>query len=130
MNVNTSNGKTIGSVGGHAKGTTGAVAITNADDDLLKLGSKGNRTNGTLNLGGVDLSGLGLADVDIADLGNLLGGAIPPVVNPPVVIPPPVTPPPDITPPGVSGGFADLSSGDQALLKIKCRSVLINPAGI
>ena len=129
LNVNTGSGNTVASVGSHAYGTDAAALITTSKGDLVDLNTKKKKTSGTVNLGGVDRSGLDPGNIDVGDLLGIGAVTIPPVVVPPAIEPPPtIKPPPAIVPPGVSGGFADLSGGDQALLKIKCRSVLINPA--
>jgi hypothetical protein len=120
FNVNGGSGTTIASADAQTKRLNEVdLAITNANDDLINLRPKaGDTTTGAVNLGSVDLSGLDVSDIDVSNLLGLGKITIPPVVPPPVTV----------TPGGLGGGYAALSGGDQALLKIKCRSVLANPS--
>ncbi len=108
---------TVGGGGGNVAtvgvGESAKVSVSTNDGPLLDVGSEGDTTTGTANLGtgglGIDgiLDGIDLGDVDILPPDGDGSGAAPPTQ--------------------IAAAFTSLSSSDQQALKIRCRNVLMEP---
>lgn len=94
-------------------GTDADLIIANSDGGLVDVQNEENSTTGTVNLGGSDLGDLGLGDLGLGGLDGVLpgdesGGTV--------------------TGTQVAAAFGALTGSEQTALRLRCRSVMMNPA--